>query len=184
MDENEMMNRELAGVMARTHYANTSSNELNSLLAQLTDPEQEIYEVELSLKGKGLDSKGNVIQVSQPLLNDEGVAAMIRIIRSMVSRVMFMSNLKEEQVSKLTIELGWLIATELVQNKVKYGVKNEHRSQIVSIILYKSYESANSALENGFRRFLKSGIIETTINTQGQNKPVNKSGGIFGFGKK
>jgi hypothetical protein len=180
MDEQQIMNQELGSAIARTHYANQQNNELNTLLSQLTDPEQEIYEIELSLKGKGLDNKGNIIKISEPLLNDEGVASMIRIVRSMVSRVMFMSNLKEEQISKLTIELGWLISCDLIHNKAKYEVKNENRSQIVTIILYKSYESANSALENGFRRFLKTGIIETTINTQGQQKPPKQGFSLFG----
>jgi len=189
MDEmQQQFNNEAALTMARTGYMNQNTNEINSLLSELTNPEQQIYEVELSLKGLGQDSEGKQIRVSEPLLNDEGVANMIRLIRSMVSRVMFVSNLTEEQIGKLTVELGWLISKDLVMNKLKYNVKEKDRSTIVTIILYPSFQSGNAALENGFRRFLKSGIIETTINTQGQGMgKTSKGGGIsslLGLGRK
>ena len=188
MDEQEAMNQSAAFQMARANYMSGSSNDINSLLEKLTNPELQIQEVELRLKGKKINEKGEEVQVSEPLLNDEGVANMIVLIRSMVNQVMFMSNLTEEQVAKLTEELGWDIIKDLINNKIKYEVKEHNRSKIVSIILYPSYESANSALENGFRRFLKSGIIETTINTQGN--PMGKQGkgggvmGLLGLGRK
>ena len=114
---------------------------------------------------------------------------MIELIKTMVSKCMIMSNLTEEQIAKLSKELGRNICRELTTNKKKYNVEDNDRSSIVSIILYPSYESANSALENGLRRFLKSGIIETTINTQGnQQMKSGKGGGGFlsalGFGRK
>ena len=184
-EESDLMNQQAAINMARTNYA-MNDNNINTLLSELTDPEKQIYEIELSLKGKASNENGDIVKVSEPLLNEEGVANMIRIVRSMVSRVMFMSNLNEEQVAKLTIELGWVISTDLIRNKVKYGVKDKDRSTIVTIILYPSFESGNAALENGFRRFLKSGIIETTINTQGNQMKTGKGGigSLLGFGKK
>jgi len=188
MDEQDMMNQQLAGQMARANYMSGSSNDINSLLEKLTNPENAIGEIELRLKGKKINEKGEEVQVSEPLMNDEGVANMIVLVRSMVNQVMFMSNLTEEQISNLIMELGWDIIKDLINNKKKYEVKEHNRSKIVSIILYPSYEAANSALENGFRRFLKSGIIETTINTQGN--PVGKTGkgggvmGLLGLGRK
>ena len=186
MDEQQfMMNaqREDAAMqMGRTNYMNPNQADLNSLLSELTNPENQILEVEMSLKGKQINEKGEYVQVSKPLLNDEGVANMLRIIRTMVSRVMFVSNLTEEQVAKLTIALGRSICKDITMNGIKYNIDPNDRETIVNIILYPSFESANSALENGFRRFLKSGIIETTINTQGQPMKQGKgSGGIAGL---
>lgn len=180
VDELDLMNQQAAVNMGRASYMSQDTS-INTLLSELTNPEQQIYEVELSLKGLALNEKGEKIKVSEPLLNDEGVANMIRHIRSMVNRTMFMSNITEEQVSQLTIELGWVISTDLIRNKVRYEVIDKNRSTIVSIILYPSFESANAALENGFRRFLKSGIIETTINTQGNQIKGGKGGGVMGL---
>lgn len=181
MTDQEAMNQQAAFQMARANYMSGTSNDLNSLLEKLTNPEQQIMEVELRLKGKRINDDGKEEQVSEPLMNDEGVANMIILIRSMVNQVMFMSNLTDEQIAKLTEELGWDIIKDLINNKIKYNVANHNRSKIVSIILYPSYESGNSALENGFRRFLKSGIIETTINTQGNPMKAGKGGGVMGL---
>lgn len=183
MDEQQLMNEQNAFQMARTNYMNSDPNGLNSLLSELTNPEQDIYEVELSLKGMEIDSKGNKVKVSEPLLNDKGVANMIRLMRSMVSRVMFMSNLEDDQIRILTQELGESIVSDLVMHKVEYEIKDfESMTTIRTIVTYKAFESGMSALENGFRRFLKSGIIETTISTQGNQMKGGKGGPLQGIG--
>lgn len=183
MDEQDAMNQNLGHMMARTNYVNQNPNELNSLLTELTNPEQDIYEVELSLKGVEIDNKGNRIPINTPLLNDKGVANMIRLMRSMVSRVMYMSNLQEEDVRILTVSLGEQIVCDLVRHKKEYEIKDfEDMTTIRVIVTYKAFESGMAALENGFRRFLKSGIIETTVNTQGQGLKGGKGGGLAGIG--
>jgi hypothetical protein len=192
MDEYEFaqqqQSQEAAMQMGRTNYMNQMQNDLNSLLSELTNYDNNILEVEMALKGMQMNSKGEYAQVTKPLLNDEGVFRMIELIRTMVSKCMIMSNLTEEQIAKLSKELGRNICRELTCNKIKYEVADNDRSTIVSVIMYPSYESANSALENGLRRFLKSGIIETTINTQGQPMKSGKGGNSFlnpfGWGKK
>jgi predicted hydrocarbon binding protein len=188
MDEKEMMNYQAAAVMGRTAYMTGQNNEINTLLSELTNPEQDIYEVELSLKGVEIDENGNKKQVSEPLLNDKGVANMIKLMRSMVSRVMYMSNLEEDQIRIMTQELGEQIVSDLVFHKVEYQIKDfNDMTTIRTIITYKAFESGMAALENGFRRFLKSGIVETTINTQGNPMKGGKGGGLgslLGFGKK
>jgi hypothetical protein len=193
MDEQQFaqqqQNQDAAMAMGRHSYMNQMQSDLNSLLTELTNYDNNILEVEMALKGMQMDKDGEWKQVTKPLLNDEGVFRMIELIKTMVSKCMIMSNLTEEQISKLSKELGRNICRELTTNKKKYDVQDNDRSTIVSIILYPSYESANSALENGLRRFLKSGIIETTINTQGnQQMKSGKGGGGFlsalGFGKR
>jgi hypothetical protein len=181
MDEQDAMNQQFGQTMARTNYVNQNPNELNSLLAELTNPEQDIYEVELSLKGIEIGSKGEKIQVTTPLLNDKGVANMIRLMRSMVSRIMYMSNLEEEDIRILTISLGEQIVSDLVRHKVEYEINDfEDMTTIRVIVTYKAFQSGMAALENGFRRFLKSGIIETTVNTQGNPIRSGKGGGGLG----
>ena len=179
MDEQDAFNQQAGLIMARSSYANANNNEINTLLSELTDPEKDIYEVELSLKGIEIGSKGEKIKVNEPLLNDLGVANMIRLLRSMTSRIMYMSNLEDDQIRIMTISLGDAIVKDLVFHKVEYEIKSDTAmSTIINIILYKAFESGMAALENGFRRFLKSGIVETTINTQGNQIKGGKGGGI------
>jgi hypothetical protein len=180
--EMDLINQQAGlSMAARTAYM-TDQSEINSLLAELTNPEQDIYEVELSLKGVEVNSKGEKIQVTEPLMNDKGVANMLRLMRAMVSRVMFMSNFDDEQVRVLTRELGEEIVKDLVFHKVDYGIKDfTQMTTIRTIVTYKAFESGMAALDNGFRRFLKSGIIETTINTQGNQLKSGKGGGIGGI---
>jgi len=187
MDEQDLMNQQAGLMMGRTAYQVSSNNEINSLLAELTDPEKEIYEVELSLKGLEINEKGEKIRVTDPLLNDRGAANMIRLMRSMLNRVMFMSNLQEEDIRSLVIELSFQIQNDLIFHKVEYDIKdNTNMTTIRTIVSYKAFEAGMTALENGFRRFLKQGIVETTINTQGNQIKAGKGGigSILGFGKK
>jgi len=187
MDEQDMMNQNLAQQMARVGYMNTNSNDINSLLSELTNPEQDILEVEMSLKGQQYDEKNKIVNVHKPLLNDPGVANMIRLMRSMVSRVMFMSNLEDEDIRAMTIELSYQIQDDLIMHKKEYEIRDvTDMTTIRTIVSYKAFEAGMSALENGFRRFLKSGIIETTVNTQGNPMKTGKGGlgSILGLGKK
>ena len=187
MEEDQQIYRNEAMVMGRTNYAANAQQDINTLLSELTNPEKEIAEAEASLKGIGFDSEGKEIRVTDPLLNNKGTARMIQLMRSMVNRVMYMSNLEDDQIRIMTIELGEQIVQELVMHKVDYEVKDfESMSTIRTIVTYKAFEAGMSALQNGFRRFLKTGIVETTINTQGNQMPKTKGGigSMFGLGKK
>jgi hypothetical protein len=188
MDEQDILNQQIGAQMSRAGYSVTSNNEINSLLSELTNPEQEIYEVEKSLKGIDIDENGKEIRKTEPLLNNKGVANMIRLMRSMLNRVMFMSNLEEIDVRNLVMELSYQIQDDLIMHKKDYDIKDvTDMTTIRTIISYKAFEAGMTALDNGFRRFLKQGIIETTINTQGQGLKTGKGGGIgsiLGLGKK
>jgi len=187
MDENEMMMANQAMNMNRTNYMASNQNDINTLLSELTNPETEISEAEQSLKGIGYDSEGKEIKVTEPLMNDKGVARMIQLMRSMVNRVMYMSNLEDDQIRIMTVELGEQIVEELTLHKIDYEITNhQNMTTIRTIVTYKAFEAGMSALENGFRRFLKTGIVETTINTQGNQMPKSKGGigSLLNIGRK
>jgi len=169
MDDTERyIQQEAAYKLGQTSYMQQSNSELNSLLAELTDPEQELEELELSLKGQKIE-KGKAITVTEPLLNNKGVANMLRFTKSMVSKVMYMSNLEEDQIRIMTIELGMEIIVDLVMHRLDYEIKDFSKmSTIRTLVTYKAFEAGMSSLENGHRKFLKNSLIETTIHTEGQ----------------
>jgi hypothetical protein len=187
MDERELMDYQNATMMNRSAYQNSSSNEINSLLSELTDPEKEIYEVEMSLKGLKINAEGKEERTTDALLNDKGVANMIRLMRAMLNRVTYVSNLDEEDIRALVIQLSYQIQDDLIMHKKEYNVKDTtDMTTIRTIISYKAFEAGMTAMENGFRRFLKQGIVETTINTQGNQMKTGKGGigAMLGLGKK
>lgn len=187
MDEQEAFNQQAGLMMGRSAYQVSGSNEINSLLSELTDPEKEIYEVELSLKGLEVNEDGKKVRVTTPLLNDKGAANMIRLMRSMLNRVTYVSNLEEEDIRALVVELAYAIQDDLIMHKKDYEIRDTtDMTTIRTIITYKAFEAGMSALDNGFRRFLKQGIVETTINTQGNQIKAGKGGigSILGMGKK
>jgi len=187
MEEQDMLNQQAGIMMGRSAYQVSSSSEINSLLSELTDPEKEIYEVELSLKGLEINEDGKKERVTQPLLNDKGVANMIRLMRAMLNRVTYVSNLQEEDIRALVVQLAYAVQDDLIMHKKDYDIKDTtDMTTIRTIITYKAFEAGMSALDNGFRRFLKTGIVETTINTQGNQMKTGKGGigSILGLGKK
>ena len=186
MDEQSMMNQDQAIMMGRTSYASQDNSGISTLLSQLTNVEPDIREIELLLQGK-IMNKGKIEQVSNPLCNKEGAFNMTRMMRAMVSQVMLMSNLEEEQVRVMAEELGYDVVEDLTFNKVRYEIIQPRAiSTIVNIIVMKSIECGMSAMDNGTRQMLKKSIIETTINTQGTGMKAGKGGigALLGLGRK
>lgn len=182
MTEQEAMNQQAALRMGMANYQNTNSDGINTLLNDLTNVDNDILEAELLIQGKRLNMKGEEELVCQPLCNKEGAINMGIFMRSMVGRIMLMSNLEEDQIRILAEELGDNIIMDLTLNKKKYGITDTNNiSKIRSIINWKAFSCAMSAMENGTRRMLRGTTMETTINTQGNAMKAGKGSGIMGL---
>lgn len=189
MSETDMLNQQSALRMGLANYSNTNNDGINTLLNDLTNVTGDIDEVELLLQGKRVGLKGQEEVVCEALCNKEGAVNMARLMRSMVGRIMLMSNLEEDQIRLLTEELGYDIVEDLTLNKVRYGIIHpKAMSSIVDLVLTKCFSCGMSAMENGTRRMLRGTTMETTINTQGNSIKGGKGGGgimgLLGVGKK
>lgn len=189
MDEQDIMNQQSALAMGRTAYMNQDSTGINTLLNDLTNVDVVIDEVELLLQGKSINPEtGKEEQTCTPLLNKEGAANMRRFMKSLTSRIVLMSNLEEEQIRIMTLELGYDMVEDLTFNKVRYEIKHPKAiATIIDLVLDNAFACAMSAMENGTRKMLRGTTMETTINTQGQSLKTGKGGGlgsIFGLGRK
>ena len=181
MEDEELLSTQEGFSLARQGYLNNQNQELNSLMAKLTDPESDIYEIELALKGIQIDSEGKPKQVYKALMNDEGVGKMLAITKSIVSPVTYMSNLTEEQIDRMIIELALHVVSDLAKHKHKYNIDTyEDCTRIRNIVCNKMLTSLHSARENGMRRMLRSTILETNVSTQGSSSPQKKQGGGLG----
>lgn len=168
--EQEILNRQAGYNLINTPYITQQENN-TSALAELTNPQQELEELENNLKGQTIDIEGNTKQISAPLCNNEGTAAIMRLTKAIVSRKSFLSNYDEEDIPKLIIYLGKTLIRDLMLNKKKYDIKdNTARHQIVMISCVTAFSALKRGLENGERRWLKGGIMEAKVTTEGNGK--------------
>jgi serine protease inhibitor ecotin len=165
MNEQEMFNKQL-GLQASMPYINASTS-MQGALSDLSNPDKDIYALELSLKGKIINADGKEVSFGEPLCNEKGIASVIRIVKSMCQQVAILSNLEDDDVRKLTIYLGETLVSDMVFNKETYEIKTDRaRSQIALIATATGFTAGMRSLENGERRLLKGGIMETTIKTE------------------
>lgn len=155
-----------------------------SSILQLTNPENEILKMELTFRSQILDKDGNVIQVGEPLMNDEGVSSIIGQVQSIVNQVAVMSNFEVKDLPKLIDFLGDTIAKDLMMNKIRYNIKSSSsRDKIFFSAISTTYVTLKRAVNNGERGFWKGSQqdIRQIIENGSSNKGL--LGGLFGWGK-
>ena len=80
----------------------TPNNQYGSSITVLTNPENELYKMELSLRNMMLDKDGNPKQIGQPLMNEDGVCSVVGQVQTIVSQITIMSNFdKREEIKEI-----------------------------------------------------------------------------------
>ena len=176
MEEQDIMNQQNAIAMGRTAYM-TQDNNMNTLLLELLNVDKLLDKIELELQGLEYDSEGKLNKACSPLCNKEGAATIKRLMLSMVNNVVQMSNFEEEQIRRMTIELGCDMVEILTFNKQRFAIVNPKAiTSIIDVTLTNDFACAMGSLENGMRQMLKKTTMETTINTQGNQMKTGKGG--------
>lgn len=153
---------------ARSVPYNTPMHNFQSAITTLTSPEDELYMMELELRSMSVDKDGNVTQIGEPLLNDEGIRSIILQVRSAMSRVAIMSNLKEIGVANITLYLAESVAKDLMMNRIKYNIKNSMaRTKIFRCVNTNVYIALKRPQDEGERRFWKGSQQEITTRIDG-----------------
>lgn len=185
-EDSDLMDRQSALMNSRVGYSQQDPNAMNTLLLEKLDVDRLLDKVELDLQGLEYDSKGNLVQVCEPLMNKEGARSVKRMMMAQVNNVNQMSNYEEDQVRVMIEELALDLVEDVIFNKVRYGVKNTdtNLTAIRQIAISPGFAVAMGAMENGLRQMLKKTTVETSVNVQGQTKQSGgKGGGIFGLFK-
>lgn len=155
-----------------------------SSILQLTNPEGEIYKMELTFRSQILDKDGNPVQIGEPLMNEEGISSVIGQVQSIVSQVTIMSNFQEKDIPLLIDFLGDTLSKDLMMNRVSYKITaGSSRDKIYFVALSTAYVTLKRALNNGERGFWKGSQqdIRQIIETGSQSKGLFSA---FGWGKK
>lgn len=155
----------------------TPMNTFNTSILQLTNPENELIKLELTLRSQILNTDGKPIQTGNPLLNEEGINSVIGQVQSIINQVTVMSNFESKDLPPMIDFLGDTLSKDLMLNRDKYNIRNASaRDKIFFAVCIGAYIVMKRALNNGERGFWKGSQqdIRQIIDT-GQ-----KSKGLFG----
>lgn len=156
----------------------------SSSIIVLTNPEDELYQMELTLRSMVPDGKGNPLQVGRPLLNEKGIVSVLGLCRSIVNKNSIFSNFNEKEVNLLIMNLIDTICKDLMINRINYDIADGSRDTIVNIVLNNVYPCLKRGYQEGDKRFWKGTVQEIHSKTETGG---NKGGAIsrfFGWGGK
>lgn len=156
-----MMEMEGEQPVIRTTPYESPMHQYGSSIIQLTNPENEIYKMELTFRSQIMGEDGNPKRIGDPLMNDMGVSSVIGTVQTLVSQVTIMSNLTKQSVEALMDFLSDTLARDLMANRVAYGIKSPaSRDKIYFTALSTSYITMQRAFEEGDKRFWKGSVQE------------------------
>lgn len=134
----------------------------------LTNPENELYKLELTLRNMVLDREGNATLAGTPLMNDEGVTSVLGQVQAIVNQVTVMSNLEPKEIPMIVDFLADTLARDLMVNRVLYEITNAAaRDKVYFAALTQAFICMKRANEEGERRFWKGSQQEITTRVDG-----------------
>jgi hypothetical protein len=147
------------------------ANQMGSAITTLTDPTNDIYQIELGLRNMMIDKDGAAQKVGEPLLNDLGISSVLGQVRGVLNTITSMSNLKNKNEVVMMVDfLADTLAKDLMMNKIAYNITNPTaRDKIYFMALAPAYMHLNRPLEEGEKRFWKGTVQEIKQTLQSNN---------------
>lgn len=173
------MGDEYAQPQVRTTPYSSPMHNFGGSILLLTNPDNELHKLELTLKNMVQDKDGIAHPAGRPLMNDEGVSSVIGQVQTFVNQVTVMSNLEPREIPLLVDFLADTLARDLMANRVKYDIVDSiaARDKIFFTALGSSFICLKRANEEGERRFWKGSQQEITTRIDGGG---SSRGGVFG----
>jgi len=163
-------------------YLNPMSTYGGSIIT-LTNPDNELYKMELTLRSMSMDSEGNIKKVGDPLMNDLGINSVIGMAQTILSRVTIMSDLNKTEITTLIDFLGDTLAKDLMMNRINYKIRTvSARCKIYFTVLASTFICMKRAFESGDRRFWKGSQQDVTHRFEGGQQRQGMMGKLFGWG--
>ena len=151
-----------------------------SAIITLTNPEDELYKLELTFRSARLDKDGEMVQYGAPLMNDQGIASIIGMVQSIVSRDTVLSNFNKPDIEMLMLFLNDSLCRDLMINRIKYKITDTaSRSKIFFSAMSMAYITLKRGFEEGDKRFWKGSVqeihsrIEAPAKSQGIMQKLN-----------
>ena len=167
-----------------TPYA-SPLNMYGSSILQLTNPEHDLYKLELTYRGQVMDNDMNVKDIGRPLMNDEGICAVMGIIQTIVSQVTIMSNLDvKKEIPILMDLLGDTLSKDLMVNCTRYNLSPLDRDKVYSAALISSFICMKRAAETSIsdKKFWRGSVQEISTRME-QPRQQGIFSKLTGWGK-
>lgn len=166
-----------------TPYASPMHNYGSSII-MMTNPDDELYKMELTFRCQILDSNGQIKQLGNPLMNELGINSIIGIVQSLVNRITVMSNLNKYDIPMMIDFLGDTIAKDLMMNKNKYEISTiTARDKIFFTTLSTAFVTMKRAYEQGEKIFWKGSQQEITTRIESNQQKKGMLSSMLGWGK-
>lgn len=163
-------------------YVDDEAGGMGSTVLYQLDSSDIIKDLELTLKNQAINENGEIIQRGKPLINDLGASEILSVIKAVLTKNTYLSNLKEFQVNKEIISFADDITDLLASKYDEFGVDKRNLSIIHDICVSTIAFAIRRPMNQGERVFLKPTrrVIETIHSDKRE-----RSGSLFNiFGKK
>lgn len=139
----------------------------------LTNPEQELFKLELTLRGMKANEGGDAIKIGPALLNDMGVSEILGMTQSIVNQVTILSSLERDDIDTLRDFLGDTLAKDLMVNRTRYDITNTSiRDQVYFSTIATAFicmkRAQNDTLSD--KKFWRNTVQELHTSVQGNDK--------------
>jgi len=111
----------------------------------------------------------------EPIINEKGINSIMTSLRSRLTKIFILSDLDQETISFMTIQLGKNLIEDLYHNWQEYEVKDSAAaSLIVSIICDTTYATLRKGYKGNYLKFLRTthSIQEVQHNNTRGNVPT------------
>lgn len=155
----------------RPLYMAAPMHQYGSSILFLTNPQDEIFKMEACFRNVTVEDNGNIRPNGPPLMNEEGISAVIGMVQSVVNQNTSMSDLDKNDVERHIGLLYDTLIRDLMIHRNKYGIANQNdRYKIVQQALQTAHITLKRPFNGGERRFLKGTVqeIQTTVSQQKQ----------------
>lgn len=165
-------------------YASPMYN-FGSSIIFMTSPDEDLRDMELALRSLKEDKDKQLQQVGVPLMNDYGINKILMLVRAILSRSTYMSNLKKDAIPLLIDLLADTIAKTLMINSKKFEIKDvTTRDDIIFIAEMTAYIALSRGLDEGERRFWKGSTQEIVTRVTGLQQKSGVMSKLMGWGGK
>lgn len=156
-----------------------------SSIVLMTNPQNILYDLELTLRSLKEKEDGKLEQIDKPMLNNYGVTRVLGYLKSIVNQITIVGNIEKHNFQTLGDNFADVLAKDLMLNKKVYEIRDDSvRTCVYFICLNFVVVGMKRGFNEGERRFWKNSIQQ--LYTQAEGEPQRKGilDRIMNIGKK
>jgi hypothetical protein len=100
----------------------TPSQVYSSNMVLLTNPNSELWKLELTYRGCIEKQDGTIEAIGHPLMNERGISSVLGLAQSIVNRITIMGNVKDAEIKALIDLFADVLSRDLMMNRINYNI--------------------------------------------------------------